>query len=326
MADPKPPLTYERPVSGPVPRWQFRLLLLLVLLNLGITIQMAYAPGVGAAARRWWAERQAKRQLDALRREARAWSQPAGTVVWEEDPDAAARLLAAGSYVATPVPAQVRFGSFPFLAGWPRGAAAAPPPFASRLQGSFPIYDDQGNIPQQDDGWAVVLLHGLKSPAGTERVVYVIVEGRANLNDYSPRVGSGQIPTEPQNAFVERKLRLIAVALQCDDAATSDRPQLGQTTQLIVAPGGNPLWKAPWRWTPAAGSKPADLRVEPVNRFRFYAGQPNPADPSHFTITYELDGAKSTIDGRLKDDGTVELKPLTGTVTGNLWDPRKPTQ
>ena len=72
MADPKP-LTYERPASSPIPRWQFRLLVLLVLLNLGITIQTAYAPGVGAAARQWWADHQERRRVDALWRQARGW-------------------------------------------------------------------------------------------------------------------------------------------------------------------------------------------------------------------------------------------------------------
>ena len=41
----KTPLAYERPAAS-IPRWQFRLLFLLVLFNLVITIQSAYAPGV----------------------------------------------------------------------------------------------------------------------------------------------------------------------------------------------------------------------------------------------------------------------------------------
>jgi hypothetical protein len=34
---------------------------------------------------------------------------------------------------------------------------------------------------------------------------------------------------------------------------------------------------------------------------RFFAGQPDPTDESHFTIDYELDGDRGTIDGWLRD-------------------------
>ena len=34
---------------------------------------------------------------------------------------------------------------------------------------------------------------------------------------------------------------------------------------------------------------------------RFYAGQADPSDPSHFTIAYEMTGGRGTIDGWLKD-------------------------
>jgi hypothetical protein len=34
---------------------------------------------------------------------------------------------------------------------------------------------------------------------------------------------------------------------------------------------------------------------------RFFAGQPDPADESHFTIDYEVDGERGTIDGWLRD-------------------------
>jgi hypothetical protein len=319
---PKPPLTYERPASSCVPRWQFRLLFLVVLLNLGITIQMAYAPGVGAAVKQWVSDRREKRRVQALQKQAKSWTQPAGTVVWEDDPDAAAKLRATGAYNPTPVPAQVRYGNYPFLAGWPPGATAPAPALAAQLQRNFPIYDDEGRIPQRDDGWAVLLFHGLKSQGGKERLVYVIVEGRSELAAFGHSLRREATPTEPQSGSVERRLRLIAVALQPRDGVADPRPQPGQTTELVIAPGGTSPWKSPWRWTPPADGKPAELRLEPLNQFRFFAGQPDPADPSHFTVDYELDGVKGKIQGRLKDDGVVELKPEGGTVSGQRWDPR----
>jgi hypothetical protein len=73
---------------------------------------------------------------------------------------------------------------------------------------------------------------------------------------------------------------------------------------------------------PSPDGKGGQVRVDPIDRFRFYAGQLDPADPSHFTIKYDLDAATGTIHGRLKDDGTVDLRPEQGTVSGDAWDPR----
>jgi hypothetical protein len=40
---------------------------------------------------------------------------------------------------------------------------------------------------------------------------------------------------------------------------------------------------------------------------RWYAGQPDPADPAHFTIRYEINGTPGTVDGWLSDDDHVKL-------------------
>lgn len=42
---------------------------------------------------------------------------------------------------------------------------------------------------------------------------------------------------------------------------------------------------------------------------RIYAGQPDPGDPSHFTIDYELWGQRDTFDGWLQADDEVKFKP-----------------
>jgi len=41
---------------------------------------------------------------------------------------------------------------------------------------------------------------------------------------------------------------------------------------------------------------------------RVYAGQPDPSDPAHFTIRYQIWGQEDTLDGRLQDDDQVTLK------------------
>jgi hypothetical protein len=46
----------------------------------------------------------------------------------------------------------------------------------------------------------------------------------------------------------------------------------------------------------------------PDSRVRYFAGQPDPADTSHFTIDYEVDGQQHVLDGYLRDDDTVTLE------------------
>ena len=40
---------------------------------------------------------------------------------------------------------------------------------------------------------------------------------------------------------------------------------------------------------------------------RIDVGQPDPADPSRFTIVVDVDGRPRTVVGQLHDDGTVSL-------------------
>ena len=43
---------------------------------------------------------------------------------------------------------------------------------------------------------------------------------------------------------------------------------------------------------------------------RIFAGQPDPADASRFTIHFEMDGKAGVLVGRLTDDDTVLIEPL----------------
>ena len=42
--------------------------------------------------------------------------------------------------------------------------------------------------------------------------------------------------------------------------------------------------------------------------FRVFAGQPDPADPTHFTIRLDVDGTPRTLDGWLRNGGAVDLE------------------
>ena len=82
----------------------------------------------------------------------------------------------------------------------------------------------------------------------------------------------------------------------------------GRTLQLLAAviePGSlaSPP-KAVGRPAPALG-----IEVRPGDRLRLYAGQPDPADPSRFTIDYDCNGVRGTLIGTLGPNDTVTLTP-----------------
>ena len=84
---------------------------------------------------------------------------------------------------------------------------------------------------------------------------------------------------------------------------------------------------------PPGGSDPLtddpDHPFTPPFPLRLYAGQPDPADASRFTIGYALQGRRGTISGVLQDDGSVLLTPDIGwhgrLGTTVSWIPRLPS-
>lgn len=50
------------------------------------------------------------------------------------------------------------------------------------------------------------------------------------------------------------------------------------------------------------------VTAQPGDSFRVFAGQPDQNDPSHFTIDYEHNGTRHTLDGWLKEDGLVMIE------------------
>jgi hypothetical protein len=72
---------------------------------------------------------------------------------------------------------------------------------------------------------------------------------------------------------------------------------------------------------------PPHLWADPRDVVRVFAGVPDPADESKFSITLEVNGVRNTVSGRLRDDDLVELWPDTGRLVyfnGRLdaaWSP-----
>jgi hypothetical protein len=52
--------------------------------------------------------------------------------------------------------------------------------------------------------------------------------------------------------------------------------------------------------------------MHPEDVVTIHAGQADPADATHFTIPVRMNGKQSVLDGWLRDDNTVRLKPRGG--------------
>ena len=81
-------------------------------------------------------------------------------------------------------------------------------------------------------------------------------------------------------------------------------------------------------WRIDAGRANGSSRFTPRGLFCIHAGRSDLADPSHFTIEYELDDRSGTIDGYLRPDERVELVPRAGWIVDRdahgreaTWDP-----
>ncbi len=73
-------------------------------------------------------------------------------------------------------------------------------------------------------------------------------------------------------------------------------------------------WKPGSRLTRCTDNLFYGVRVYRQQTLRIFAGQPDDADASHFTIGYELDGKRGTIDGWLRNPGQRVHLTLFGPV------------
>jgi len=117
---------------------------------------------------------------------------------------------------------------------------------------------------------AILFLHERVSPAGHHRLVAV---------SYAPET------TSFQPAFIQ--------GYDCDACAASPATFF---TSLVIAPKMY-----------AIDVLSGFPRHPPL--VRVYAGQPDPNDPAHFTIRYQMWGREDVLDGRLLDNDDVDLTP-----------------
>ena len=123
-------------------------------------------------------------------------------------------------------------------------------------------------LPPAATGSALLFMHELRTAAGERRLVVL------------------------ESAFSKDAPPLFIVGYDvnagCYDPGTWKMPIVDRTSGYIIDVLNQQL------------TKPADFRV--------FAGQPDPADSSHFTMTFELNAKRGIVDAYLKDGGHLELK------------------
>ena len=290
----------------------FRLLLVLTLVNTTLLGASVMGPQLFPFLRQQWTQwraERAKRQAEAaaqqvaaakkqlavsLQQQCLVFSRPADMVVYDEDPAENARRLREGSkdYVAlvsTPSDAPP---------GWIPPVKAAMPDVYVAYQRARGVTAFGG--PSE----GLVFLHGRQSPAG---VPYLVTAHFETVTSFGTQYESDTRSGKTLRIHSQSKRRQLSVsAAPADDVTTSPKRLSRQLT--LVLPDTSERKVARFAQQPDAGHRPP---VDYGNVLRVYAGQPDPADPTHFTLPYRLDGREGVIDGWLKDD-RIELKPREG--------------
>jgi hypothetical protein len=224
-------------------------------------------------------------------------TRPSEQAVYDEDPVAARKLLSSGT--SSPV----RYRALDMGNIDSRYSSSFQPPvFVTDVLAVSPF-----DAHAQTRDRCVLFVHGLTSPGGNTRVVFLDL-----------KVGSsGSTPTRgtKQQEFQIRLDRQLMYRIFNPGVPGGSRePELAREgPSLQVRTNGGDVFPVTWvdgvlRTDRAAGKS-----------LRFYAGQADPKDPSHFTVDYDFDGQRGTIEGWLTDDDFLRIRPQGGEVEGGTW-------
>jgi hypothetical protein len=306
-------LAYDRG-GGTVSVRGFRLLVVLTLVNTALLASVVLGPQLFPFARqqfRSWKEWRAEKQRLAARLAAEKFCRnhlvAADRVVYEEDPAEAAKLLKSSPPAYEPTPADGN-GVIP---GWVAPAHAVfPPCYAQYVGGQSSTYRN----------YPLLFLHERTTPAGEAVLVGVHLHSGSTFmrNETRDRGRPGQV-----FRFYQAKQR--AIIASCSPVGGGTSPNRSLVLKLSL-PDQDSRAVATLEEGQSLDTPPV---IDYGNVLRFYAGQPDPDDASHFTIAYVLDGRAGTIDGWLRNDGP-ELRPREGRAVYDsngkeTWDliPRK---
>jgi len=316
-------LEYDDTRPAGISRRQVNFFLLLLFINTLLFAAFVCLPAATPMLKDMWSDwqrsRDEKRNTQQLRDAIDAcltFTLPANQVVYAEAPAEIEKLLAGAGrahVVTDPPPQYVSGGGALFglsrkkehpgaaelllpQSGWREPAVLGRPEPMRRLAGRLldfpPEYDDD----------SLVFFHQLKTPAGRTRLVWISVDAEQSLKEGTGD-GRAGIPH-----YLETDRTLSAVVYNPEDL-TFKSPTL-TTIHFTQAPDARPrvlyfhgddgvLRVKPW---------------EPRGLWRILAGQPDPADPTHVTIPYDIDSKPGVIDARLGDGDRLMFTPRTGRL------------
>jgi hypothetical protein len=187
-------------------------------------------------------------------------------VVYEDDPAAAAKLLALPGYVRG-------------FEAWERTPVALHVPRSRRVLES--LNGPTWALSQEE---AVLFMHERRSSKGIRKLVIVSCDPRWD-------------PARSMPGYLARVLERPV------------RPGSDVDAQTLLEDSLVNIMGSPMHRICSGPTTP--------ERIRFFAGQPDPVDASHFTIGYEMAGARGSVDGWLDADGRrVRLEVRDGPAKG----------
>ena len=349
---PAPRLDYDPSHGAYSSTRRFRLLMGLTLLNTLMIAGLGVGPHVAPFAREKWQQYQAARAQERERqriasfvRQCLAHAEPADKVVYEEDPAEAAKLAAVPNGAYMPVlqgydaPARARSRrrgaeEFNGLPGYQPPVRAAVPDYVDSfldfavvsgggggggggLFGGPVSYQANrlfgGPGPGGPAEPALLFLHERTTPGGQRLLVEVWLEPGYEIGSNHQTTDEGTF-----EIYGMKKRRRLAARAWTIPPAPAQPEEVHAWTMLLALPDVDVPELAQVRL--AAQSDPAGAPTPPApinygNKLRVFAGQPDAADASRFTIDYQLDGKRGTIDGQARDEEIV-LRPREGAPAG----------
>ena len=344
-----PRLEYDPGQGAYAATRRFRMLMGLTLLNTLMIAGLFVGPYLMPLVRQKWQQLQAAREaererqrLATINRQCLTHSAPPGKVVYEEDPAEAEKLLAAagGGYVSVMLNSGPggRFQAPRRVLQGESADVAAPPGYHPPVRAAVPQYLNDflnvtGGFSMGGGGGglfgggsavtdpALLFLHERKAPSGDRLLVEVWLEPGFEMGSNHTVNDDG---TYQMFGMMKRR-RLFARAWTVPPPPATPQTVHARTVLLVLPDVQMPNFaqvritgRLPSEAPDAAEDDDADasatmpaVPVDYGSKLRLFAGQPDAQDESRFTIDYELDGRRGTIDGRLRND-RILLRPREG--------------
>jgi hypothetical protein len=323
-------VAYAQPAPWYAQRRAFRVIVLLLILNIVATTSITWGPPLmqmardALAARRVAAQQaqalaadlkaqaaeQAARQAQqeawqAAYRKAAAVTVPADQLVYTEDPAEADRLVReGGAYAAVPQGGQEDDPSAPRL--------PAPP---ARWKGSEAFAEAAAALNLGAQG-IPVFVGERKTRAGQTYLIWVTLEAERTFTHHNDG-GRPYALGQTSRSLTARVIRPPSPGNEWATTVSEHALEFPQPPdRLLRAESG----------VPAGGGGTPDV-------VRVFAGKADPNHPGHFVVYLELNGRRTAIDYRFEEGDQLRASPRAGAIIGNSyggeraeqqWDPFAP--